>query len=292
MKVAAVVVTFNRLDLLKECIESLREQNHKIDNIYVVNNGSNDGTSDWLLNQSGLIVLNESNLGSSNGFFVGIKKAYDDGNDWIWCLDDDTIANQDALGKLMESNKISNPSTGFICSVVNWIDGELHKMNVVMPLTNKYNIYKNIIEDNSVEVNGASFVSLLLSRNAIKDCGLPIKEFFIWGDDAEYTSRISKQFKCFLKIDSIVVHKTIKNETADYSLMNKTNFIKYKYLIRNHIWFLRNARKKNNFFLNIIEHLRAFYTISKFSIRNKLFIKSMKSLISGYFFNPVVIKKY
>jgi hypothetical protein len=253
MKVAAVVVTYNRIDLLKECIDSLRNQQYKLDTIYIVNNGSNDGTSEWLVLQNDLVILNEQNLGSSNGFFVGIKKAFDDGNDWIWCLDDDTIAKNDALIMMMESRNINNPDTGFLCSVVNWVNGELHRMNVVMPLTDKYDIYKNIMDDYSVEVNGASFVSLLLSKNAIRECGLPIKEFFIWGDDAEYTNRISKKFKCYLKINSVVLHKTAKNETADYSLMNNTNFYKYKYLIRNHIWFLRNTRKKNNIFLNIIQ---------------------------------------
>ena len=47
-KVCAIVVTFNRLNLLKDVIQSLREQNSKLEEILVVNNNSSDGTKEWL----------------------------------------------------------------------------------------------------------------------------------------------------------------------------------------------------------------------------------------------------
>ena len=61
-KIYAVVVTFNRLELLKRNIDSLR-QNHPIERIIVVNNGSTDGTREWLSEQSDLLVITQENVG-------------------------------------------------------------------------------------------------------------------------------------------------------------------------------------------------------------------------------------
>ena len=74
MKIAAVIVTYNRLPLLKECLFAIQSQTRELDNIYVINNGSTDGTKEWLSINSNFEVLNEQNLGGANGFFVGIKK--------------------------------------------------------------------------------------------------------------------------------------------------------------------------------------------------------------------------
>ena len=47
-KVIAVVVTYNRLEMLKDCINALKEQSRKPDGILVVNNGSTDDTGEWI----------------------------------------------------------------------------------------------------------------------------------------------------------------------------------------------------------------------------------------------------
>lgn len=47
MKIIAVVVTYNRLSLLKRNLDCLR-QNKPLSSIIVVNNGSTDGTAEWL----------------------------------------------------------------------------------------------------------------------------------------------------------------------------------------------------------------------------------------------------
>lgn len=67
-KVAAIVVTFNRITLLKECIEALRKQSYADFSIIVVDNGSTDGTNLWLSEQGDLIVVKQENLGGAGGF--------------------------------------------------------------------------------------------------------------------------------------------------------------------------------------------------------------------------------
>ena len=96
-KIAAVVVTYNRLALLQECITSLRNQTRKLDEIIVVNNSSTDGSFEWLNLQNDLAVITQENSGSAGGQHTGIKTAYEHGHDWIWCMDDDCIASKNAL---------------------------------------------------------------------------------------------------------------------------------------------------------------------------------------------------
>ena len=57
-KAIAIVVTYNRVNLLKECITALRNQTHKPDAILVINNGSTDDTAQWLQTQKDLLVIN------------------------------------------------------------------------------------------------------------------------------------------------------------------------------------------------------------------------------------------
>ena len=69
-KVGIVVVTFNRLKLLKEVVDSLRNQDYLNRDIIIVNNGSTDDTRDWLDNQNDLIVINQGNCGGAGGLSV------------------------------------------------------------------------------------------------------------------------------------------------------------------------------------------------------------------------------
>ena len=108
MKITAVVVTYNRLELLKKSIECLHAaleqvQSENIEcHICVINNGSTDGTHEWLDGQTDLKVIHQDNVGGSGGFYTGIKKAYEEGADWIWCMDDDVFPKQYCLLSLLE----------------------------------------------------------------------------------------------------------------------------------------------------------------------------------------------
>ncbi len=109
MKITAFVVTYNRLALLRKTVEALRKNN--LSDIVVVNNGSTDGTREWLEAQTNLNVVHQDNVGGSGGFYTGIKKAYDEGADWIWCMDDDVMPHADCSAHLMQYVLHSNIGT-------------------------------------------------------------------------------------------------------------------------------------------------------------------------------------
>lgn len=90
MNIIAVVVTYNRIELLKRNIRCL-QQNKPVSSIIIVNNGSTDGTTEWLASQKELTVINQPNVGGAGGFYTGIQHAYNAHADWIWCMDDDVF---------------------------------------------------------------------------------------------------------------------------------------------------------------------------------------------------------
>ena len=103
MSVATIVITFNRLELLKKTINGLRNQSYPIDEIIVVNNGSTDGTLKWLTDQDDLFVVTQENTGSSGGQYTGFKTAHHRGHEWIWAMDDDVVPRVDCLEILMKN---------------------------------------------------------------------------------------------------------------------------------------------------------------------------------------------
>lgn len=246
-KVATVVVTFNRLALLKECLQALMQQEASTD-IIVVNNNSNDGTKEYLDEMSAedndiTCIHLEDNFGGAGGFYWGIKYAMEHAYDYIWIMDDDTIPERHALAELM---KHTGQEFGFLSSNVLWTDGTPCKMN-----------QQHFVDEKLGRVDQASFVSLLFPREAVAKCGLPIKEYFIWGDDKEYTLRLSNHYPCYFVKDSVVIHKMGNNAGSNIKLDNVERIGRYFYAYRNDFFTARRRGIKDMliyfaaFFLNI-----------------------------------------
>lgn len=247
-KIAAVVVTYNRKQLLKKCLQSLLEQNHPLDSIIIIDNASTDRTNEMINNEYKKFsvidyVKFENNLGGAGGFHYGIKKAYEKDFDWIWLMDDDCISQNDTLEQLFKANeylKSFNEDIGFLASNVFWIDGSLCKMNIGEIKKNN-NQYK-YLSKGILPLENASFVSMLIPKNTVKRIGLPYKEFFIWLDDYEYSLRITRKMKGFLVGYSNVFHETKKNEGVDYSKFKQEELWKYKIELRNYIFMIKIGR--------------------------------------------------
>lgn len=189
-KVIAVVVTYNRLELLKKCIEKLRE--NRPAQIIVVNNDSTDGTAQWLENQTDLLVIHQENLGGSGGFYTGIQKAMEEDADWIWCMDDDVFPHSDCLTNLLRFTEDS--STG-ILAPRRLMDGEIFTNDFCRyNLTNPFrSMYQKRLKGKDIqkptEIVGTAFEGLFVSRTVIEEIGFPNKDLFIFCDDTDFCLR-------------------------------------------------------------------------------------------------------
>jgi GT2 family glycosyltransferase len=234
-KIAVVVVTHNRLALLQQCLAAVRNLTRKADEIIVVNNASNDGTSEWLKTQPGLTVLPQGDVGSAGGFYSGIKYAYQHECDWVWCMDDDSLPTPHALESLTQCPYFDSTTTGFLASAVVWRDGSAHFGTLTNPVYVQQWLVR-VLEDRCFGIQSASWVGLMVSRTAIAKVGFPIKELYIFCEDVEYTVRIRTHFQGYVVLDSKMIHQTEKNVGADPT-ENPTDRHAYKtkYYYRNNV---------------------------------------------------------
>ncbi len=215
-RIIAIVVTYNRANLLLECIKALKQSETKTD-ILIVDNASTDNTQELVkpfIDDSNAFYVNTGkNLGGAGGFNFGLKVAYEKEYDYFWLMDDDTIVSPNTLTQIMHTRDIVGENFGFISSLALWTDDSVCKMNHHY-IANKWNESKKFLISGILEIEIATFVSFFTRREVVKLVGFPIKDYFIWGDDTEYSLRISKSYPSYLSSTSIVHHKMKENQGA------------------------------------------------------------------------------
>lgn len=238
--VIAVVVTYNRKELLKEAVEALLNQHYSNCKILVVDNASTDGTKEFidkLIDEEKVLYRNTgANLGGAGGFNFGMKEAAQMGPDFIWLMDDDCIVHKHTLSNLVIADEKLKGNYGFLSSKVLWKDGNICEMNV-----QRRTLTKNVtdFDSNLVGVTMASFVSFFVPMKIVKEKGFPIKDFFIWTDDWEYSRRISREYSCYLVNKSVVTHKSANNIGANIATDTDDRLDRYNYLYRNDAYLYR-----------------------------------------------------
>ncbi len=229
--IATVVITFNRINFLKEVISSLRNQTVPIKQIIVINNGSTDGTAEWLAKQEDLLVINQDNVGSSGGQYTGFKTAYERGYEWIWTMDDDVIPDNNCLENLLENinpKRIHTPLRYDVKGKPFYND--VKHFNLSNPFKSIWCgvINEKDLEQDYIACEGITFEGPLFHRSLIESTGLPEKKFFIYGDDTEYFIRAVKSgFKIFVVNNAKSVRK------LPYIDPDKKFNWKHYYIIRN-----------------------------------------------------------
>ena len=228
-RIACVVVTYNRLNLLKKCIEALNRQTYKDFDLIIVNNGSTDGTEEWLNSIKNIDILSQSNTGGSGGFHNGIQYAYNKGYDYFWIMDDDGVPEQNCLEKLVT---VAESGFHYVAPMLYTNDKRSHWPYLL-------NINRKILSH-----GGGPFNAILLSKVLIECVGLPNKHYFIWGDEFEFLNRVRESFfHTTLVLDAIHYHKIPEDKNA----IDKRIYFK----IRNLIWSTRLSkgilRSKMNF---------------------------------------------
>jgi len=216
MTVCALVVTYNRKRLLEECLEAILSQTRPVGKLLIVDNASTDGTPERLrergyLDRPEVAYLRlEANLGSSGGFARGFEAARASDGDWLWVMDDDAEPAPDCLERLLESPPAREPATVCVCPRVLYPDGSL---NDVMRADFRRRL-RPLPEERYrrgayPSIGVTSFVGPLYRMSAVRGLDPPKAEFFVWGDDVEYSLRLSGLGEIRLVPESVVVHKPI-----------------------------------------------------------------------------------
>ena len=206
----------------------------------VVDNASADGTAEYLktLAMPGLVcrILTE-NLGGAGGFAYGHAGCGEAGparQSGLW-----TMTPSPSLRRWKHCWQLMQPWTGaygWLSSRALTPDGSDQPMNL-----QRKTMYRDIDGFDGKEIPAvmASFVSLFLRMDTVRQFGLPIAEFFIWSDDWEYTRRISRCKPCRVIPASRVVHAMQNPGIVNIARDVPERWARYRYFYRNDVVLYR-----------------------------------------------------
>ena len=191
--VVCVIVTCDRADLLRRCLQAVAAQHHRPDHLVVVDNGQEPGAADSLA-ATGIphtLLTSETNLGGAGGYAYGVLTARALGADWVWLADDDGLPGSPwTLGRLLA------------CAAD-------HRLDVVSPLVvdqddpdrlafplrrglrwvrRRDELGPDVLVPNVANLfNGALF-----SASALDVVGVPDPRLFVRGDEVEVHRRLRR----------------------------------------------------------------------------------------------------
>lgn len=240
-RVVAVVVAYNRRDLLVEALDALAAQTRALDAVLVVDNRSDDDSAVVAAEHPvGAEVLELSrNTGGAGGFAAGMAHAVETlGADLVWLMDDDTIPTPTALEALLLARAAYPGPVAVLGSRVVWHDGREHPMNTPRrrPGASRNDVAL-AASVGAVPIRSSSFVSMLVDARAIRYHGLPEADYFIWNDDFEYSARLLRRGTGLHVPASVVEHRTKVFGATDADPGER-----FYYEVRNKLWmFLRSS---------------------------------------------------
>jgi rhamnopyranosyl-N-acetylglucosaminyl-diphospho-decaprenol beta-1,3/1,4-galactofuranosyltransferase len=237
-RVVAVVVAYNRRDLLGEVLAALSEQRAPVARIVVVDNASTDDSAEVARGAGDLVDLVElpRNTGGAGGFAAGMAVALERHSpEWLWLMDDDTVPTPGALEALLAS--VRDPDVVAAGSRVVWTDGTEHPLNTPRPKPFASRAERiAAARAGGVPVRSTSFVSMLVRADVVREVGLPIADYFIWNDDFEYSTRVLRGRRGIHVPTSVVVHKTKALGSTDTD-----PGARFYYEVRNKLWMFRRS---------------------------------------------------
>ncbi|MBN2037408.1 MAG: glycosyltransferase [Chitinispirillaceae bacterium] len=177
-RIHVAILTFNNCRMLVDLLHDVQRQTLKPAKVFVVDNASEDDTAIVLHKQFKRVIyerLNE-NAGSSGGYHRLIERAYPDA-DFVWTLDDDVRLEPDALEKLVAGYDALSAQ---------------HRLAAVRSAGRFHR------DPQPTRLRMIPWRGTLFRTSVIQEIGLPRNNYFLYGDDFEYSLRIKKRgYVCY-----------------------------------------------------------------------------------------------
>ena len=246
ISVAAVVVTRNRPALLKRCLVAIDAQTHPVSYLVVVDNASEQATRQLLAAETArrdatfqLIQL-EENTGGAGGFRAGMQASLALPCTHMWLMDDDCEPDSRALEELIAAAAVVGEDAVLGGNIFDLNGESINVQPIAMRVgANGVPQYPLQLEYGLIEMCTLTFVSFLIPTTIVRKAGLPLKEFFIWGDDTEYSLRIARFTRLYQVGRSKIVH--MRSGDASQSIFKERtyeNIWKYRLYYRNMIYII------------------------------------------------------
>ena len=251
--ITAVMVTYNRRDIVQEALDYLQAQTYQVSNIVIVDNHSSDDTMEVLQERQHRdsrisIVKSSENAGFGAGLALGMNWALENLNsDYMWMMDDDSYPVPDALELLMKNSKEYQYD---VLGLSGYILGMGAKRKVEP-------------EKNSVDVDFILIDNALISIETIKKVGVPSGEFFMMCEDYDYCLRIKEAgFKL-----GVIKNNHVNRLNLGSQKFSKATLWRGYYHSRNHLIILKRHFTFVRFVNYIIVQLK--YLLASFKAADR-----------------------
>ena len=188
-KVAAAIVTYNRVDVLDASLAAIRGQSTPPGAVIVVDNASSDGTAEIVHQRfpDVTLVSMPDNTGAAGGFARALEEAAERGYEWTWIFNDDDVPDPAALQTMLAELAKLSTRTGVLACVRRGSDGNLHSPGA---------LWRHRLREISYDQSGATlaadivtFSGTLIATRLVADIGLPRADFFMMMEDQEFCLR-------------------------------------------------------------------------------------------------------
>lgn len=237
---AIVIVTYNRIQLLRECVTHAVSQTSCPKSIIIVDNASTDETKKYLsqLEQQKRfeVIRLPQNIGGAGGFAKGIERALKKNVDCVLLIDDDAIIADDYMEKVLTARELY-PQYRAFAGVVETGGGidPFHRRNFQKPGLMARNVQKDKYKQDYFTCDSVSFCGMVVDTDLIREIGLPHAEYFIFFDDTEYSLRILRYNQFLVATDAVLNHKT---DTTEQGYPRRYSWKDY-FAVRNRILMVR-----------------------------------------------------
>jgi len=288
LTVGAVVVTRNRPALLKRCLAAIDGQTYPAKYLVVIDNASDQPTRDLLAAEVARrdttfhMIRSEENTGGAGGFHIGMRACLSLPCTHLWLMDDDCEPDRKALEELVAAMSIVGEDAVLGGNVFD-INGECINTQSVSQRTGANGLpeYPRYLADGLIEMGALTFVSFLVPVKLVWKVGLPLKEFFIWGDDHEYSLRLGRVTRIYQVGKSRVTH--LKYGGESFGVTNESDYNKiwqYRWVYRNRVFI---AQKYDGIFsMQLMRFVfRSFRDIFFSFLSGKFILRKCETIIYG-----------
>lgn len=251
-KVFVVVLNYNGLEVLKQCLSSVFRMDYPRFEVVVVDNNSSDGSVELVKNffPKARFIMNQENLGFSAGNNVGIKFSLEKMADYIFLLNNDAVIEEKTVSQLVKAAEekkeigIAGPlvlegETGnvwFAGGKIKWL--EMKAVHLNQPLS-----------ASPYPTEYVSGCAMLIKKDVFREIGLLDEDFFLYYEDTDFCQRAKKKKFESLIVPGAYVYHFEKSEK------NKANKI-YWLVISGIIFFEKNVPKILKPWINFFLFLR------------------------------------
>jgi GT2 family glycosyltransferase len=238
--VAIIVLNWNGKGDTIECLESLRKVTYPNFNVLLVDNASTDGSVELFKRDHPDIELlvNEKNLGFAGGNNVGIRRALEEGADYLLLLNNDTVVCPDFLGGLVDIAE-GDPRVGIVGpKICFYSDPEK-----VWSAGGSINMFTGRIGNDgeglaqkdlkgTKEVDYVSGCALLVKSGVVERIGPMDERYFLYFEETDWNLRARRLgYACVVDNDVRILHKSgaavkkIKGSDYYYTVRNLPLFV-------------------------------------------------------------------